>query len=218
MIRSGIRGIDGFLGGGLRGGFITDIFGPPASGKSQIAFEICAGALAEGGRVIFHDTSGTLRPERILQILRSRGLGGEGLLDRMIVSRMTNTGEQAAGLSQIGPEASLVVVDNATELFSFEYAGRERSLPRNRLLMQYMRRLSGAAVALRVPVIVTNTVRFIEGGEAENLASAMRPFPHVRIHLRRMGGVTAAEISTAGKRSYFSFKITPGGIREGAPA
>ena len=45
MISTGLQKLDTCLGGGLKEGMITDIFGQNATGKSQLAFQICINAL-----------------------------------------------------------------------------------------------------------------------------------------------------------------------------
>ena len=66
--RFGIGRIDGPLGGGLAGGIMADVYGPPASGKTQLAYRACAGAAAAGQEVLFVDAKGEFRPERVLEM------------------------------------------------------------------------------------------------------------------------------------------------------
>ena len=50
---------------------ITNIFGESGTGKSQFCFTICANLLKknENVNIIFIDTAGTFRPERIFEII-----------------------------------------------------------------------------------------------------------------------------------------------------
>ena len=129
MISTGIAGLDNLLGGGIAHGLVTDIFGPAGSGKTQLALQICTIAL--GGKIIYQDTTGTFRPERMLQIMRAKKMP-EALLENMIVARITNTAEQVESLGRI-PEIrpGLVVIDNISDLFSFEYSSESSSLARH---------------------------------------------------------------------------------------
>lgn len=212
MIRSGISEIDGFLHGGLRGGFITDIYGAPASGKTQLAFQICANALTSGGSVLFEDTKGEFRPERILQMLGARGMD-ETHLERIKVLRITNSNEQLAGIDMIGPGFSLVVIDGISELFSFEFHRDYQAPEKNRLFMKYMHCLSRAAIEYGIPVVVTNTVRTIDETETENLARAISPFTHLKIRLANSTARTGT-IQTAGRTSDFGFVISGAGVED----
>ena len=45
MIRTGLKQLDQFLGGGIKDGLITSVSGQSATGKTQLAFQICLNAL-----------------------------------------------------------------------------------------------------------------------------------------------------------------------------
>ena len=206
MIRTGLQTLDGFLSGGIPGGVVVDIFGGNGTGKTQMLLQLSAnviggaGADTEGGggrgndgrRVLYVDATGGFRPERILEILARLGAGAEpGLLDRITVSRPTNTSEQVGAVRSLrGADFSLIAVDNVTDLFSYEYGGDggiESIHQRNVLFMRHMRDLSALAIAGGIPVVVTNMVRYTmaDDTEVENMRSAIDPFTHVKIHLRR---------------------------------
>ena len=213
MIKSGIRKIDDFLDGGFKGGFVTDIFGSPASGKTQLLFHICANAVMNNSQILFQDTKGEFRPERILEILKIYNKD-EKLLENIKVSRITNTNEQISNLSKITSNFSLIVIDSITELFSFEYDKEKQFLERNKLFMKYMHQLSDISIEKNIPIIVTNTIRTIDDKEIENLEKAINLFPHFKIHLIKNGNSINAELSTINKKSKFSFVISNEGVVE----
>ena len=68
---TGSKALDALLGGGVRTGMLTDVYGPEGSGKSQLCFTLCANCARQGFRVLFIDTAGTFRPERISEIAGS---------------------------------------------------------------------------------------------------------------------------------------------------
>ena len=213
MIKSGITKIDDFLNGGFKGGFVTDIFGSPASGKTQLLFQICANAVMNNSQILFQDTKGEFRPERILEILKIYN-NDEKLLENIKVSRITNTNEQISNLSKITSDFSLIVIDSITELFSFEYNKEKQFLERNKLFMKYMHQLSDISIEKNIPIIVTNTIRTIDDKEIENLEKAINLFPHFKIHLIKNGHSINAELSTINKKSKFSFVISNEGVVE----
>ena len=213
MIKSGITKIDDFLNGGFKGGFVTDIFGSPASGKTQLLFQICANAVMNISQILFQDTKGEFRPERILEILKIYN-NDEKLLENIKVSRITNTNEQISNLSKITSDFSLIVIDSITELFSFEYDKEKQFLERNKLFMKYMHQLSDISIEKNIPIIVTNTIRTIDDKEIENLEKAINLFPHFKIHLIKNGNSINAELSTINKKSKFSFVISNEGVVE----
>jgi RecA/RadA recombinase len=71
-ISTGSKAIDALLGGGIRTGMITDIYGESGSGKSQLCFTLCANCVKDAASTLFIDTAGTFRPERIMEISRSQ--------------------------------------------------------------------------------------------------------------------------------------------------
>ncbi len=117
MISTGIDKLDNYLGGGIKEGIITDIFGATSTGKTQLTMQISINSLLDGGQVLFLDTTGQFRPERMLDLIKIRNLD-PNLLDRVKVARITNSSEQIQFLSKIKEkDFSLVVIDNVTDLF-----------------------------------------------------------------------------------------------------
>ena len=211
MIKSGIGKIDDFLDGGFKGGFVTDIFGSPASGKTQLLFQLCANAIMNNSQILFQDTKGEFRPERILEILKIYNKD-EKLLENIKVSRITNTNEQVSNLSKITSNFSLIIIDSVTELFSFEYDKEQQFLERSKLFMKYMHQLSNISIEKNIPIILTNTIRTIDDKEIENLEKAINLFTHFKIHLIKNGNSINAELYTINKKSKFSFVISNEGV------
>ena len=121
MISTGIKTLDNYLGGGIKEGIITDIFGATGTGKTQLTMQISINSLLDGNQVLFQDTTGQFRPERMLDLIKIRNLE-TNLLDRVKVGRVTNSSEQIQLLSKIkDQDFSLVVIDNVSDLFSFEF-------------------------------------------------------------------------------------------------
>ncbi len=100
MITSNINKLDTFLGGGIKSGVITDIFGQNGIGKTQLVLQISINALQNGGSVLYQDSTGEFRPERMHEIILSRGIDRK-LLDNMIIGRITNVSEQKKYLKKI---------------------------------------------------------------------------------------------------------------------
>ena len=71
--------LDKLLLGGIETQAVTEFYGEFGSGKSQICHTLCAiarqptEAVGLDSNVIYIDTEGTFRPERLNQIARARG-------------------------------------------------------------------------------------------------------------------------------------------------
>ena len=68
MISTGLKKIDEFLSGGIPGGVVVDIFGANGTGKTQLLLQLSINSIKNGGNVLYLDTTGGFRPERILEI------------------------------------------------------------------------------------------------------------------------------------------------------
>ncbi len=212
MISTGLLGLDDLLGGGIVGGTIIDIFGPGGSGKTQLAMQICLNSLHDG-IVLYQDTTGAFRPERMLQLIKLKNLQ-DSLLDNMIVARITNTVEQfeyVKKISELSPK--LVVIENITDLFTFEYSRETNSLEKHVRFMEYMHLLSMISIKTRVPVVVTNTVRSSDDQEIESLNKSISMFTHKKIKLEKDGKIYKARVFPSyGKKKEILYKITEAGL------
>ena len=214
MISTGIKKLDQILDGGIKNGIITDIFGARGTGKTHLAMQISINSLQNGGTVLFLDTTGEFRPERMLEIIKTRHLE-PSLLENVKVGRVTNTGEQIQYLSKIREmdNFSLIIIDNITDLFSFEYSKELQVLEKNILFMRYMHDLSLIAIQKRIPIIITNMIRKIDKTEKENLYNSISLFTHLKINLIKKDAKYFGEIMPSfQEKRLFSYLITEEGL------
>ncbi|MFB3048427.1 MAG: ATPase domain-containing protein [Nitrosopumilaceae archaeon] len=214
MISTGIKKLDQILDGGIKNGIITDIFGARGTGKTHLAMQISINSLQNGGTVLFLDTTGEFRPERMLEIIKTRHLE-PSLLENVKVGRVTNTGEQIQYLSKIKEmdNFSLIIIDNITDLFSFEYSKELQVLEKNILFMRYMHDLSLIAIQKRIPIIITNMIRKIDKTEKENLYNSISLFTHLKINLIKKDAKYFGEIMPSfQEKRLFSYLITEEGL------
>ena len=157
IIHTGSTSIDHLLGGGVHTGTVTDIYGQSGAGKSQLCFTLCANYAKhsrQDDRILFIDTAGTFRPERISEIAESRKSGT--VLDKIMFVRALSVYDQINAIdliSDINPR--LIIVDTATELISDEFRGSARHLT----LMNYVHKLSLVAINFDCAVVITNVIR-----------------------------------------------------------
>jgi RecA/RadA recombinase len=157
IIHTGSTSIDHLLGGGVHTGTVTDIYGQSGAGKSQLCFTLCANYAKhsrQDDRILFIDTAGTFRPERISEIAGSRK--GGTVLGKIMFVRALSVYDQINAIdliSDINPR--LIIVDTATELISDEFRGSARHLT----LMNYVHKLSLVAINFDCAVVITNVIR-----------------------------------------------------------
>ena len=214
MIETGLKELDQFLGGGIKDGLITSISGQSATGKTQLAFQICLNALDNGKEILFHDTTGEFRPERLVEMMQFQKIN-PSLLDKIKVNRITNTVEQLQSLSGAALENySLLIIDNVTDLFSFEYSKKEQFFEKNVSFMKYMHNLSSIAIGVKIPIIVTNIVRSIDKHEKENLEESISMYIHTKIKLSKNGNEYLCQAISPFDNKKFQYTITPQGLTD----
>jgi DNA repair protein RAD51 len=214
LISTGLLGLDNLLGGGIASGTIIDIFGPGGSGKTQLAMQISLNSL-HGRKILYQDTTGGFRPERMMEMITIRGLE-PSLLDDVIVARITNTAEQLDYIKKISElQPGLVVIENITDLFSFEYSKEANLLEKHVRFMQYMHELSSVSIKNKIAVVVTNVVRNMDGRDVENLNNSISMFTHKKIRLQKDGKRYRAQVLPSfGVKKEIMYEITPTGLVE----
>lgn len=214
MISTGLQQLDGFLSGGIPSGVITDIYGASGTGKTQLLFQICINTIKNGGNVLYQDTTGSFRPERILEIQKQQNTSFD-ILEKITVSRITNTSEQIKSTDIMNvSNFSLIVIDNITDLFSYEYSKEDTMFEKNSLFIKYIHKLSLIAINKKIPIIITNMIRNIDGAEIENMRTAIDPFTHIKIKLTKTSSKFYAEIQWLLQKTSFSYKIHTAGLSE----
>ncbi len=115
------------MGGGINNSIITDIFGSNGTGKTQLSLQVSLEPLKQNNDVLFIDTTGEFRPERMFEIVKNRNLD-IALLENLKIVRVTNTNEQIKSLEKVNDlqKLSLLIIDNIADLFSFEYSKKEQ--------------------------------------------------------------------------------------------
>ena len=214
MISTGLLKLDNFLSGGIPNGVIVDIFGGNGTGKTQLLLQLSINSIKNGGNVLYLDTTGGFRPERILEIQKKFNIDFN-LLDKITVSRITNTFEQINSIKNFQENNfSLIVIDNVTDLFSYEYKNNESIFEKNSLFMKYMHELSFYAITNKIPIVITNMIRNMDGKEVENMASAIDLFTHIKIHLFKNSSIFNGEIYSPFNKELFSYEITTLGLTD----
>ena len=214
MISTGLKKIDNFLSGGIPNGVLIDIFGENGTGKTQLLLQLSINSIKKGGRVLYFDTTGGFRPERILQIQKNFN-SNYGSLEKITVSRVRNTSEQIESIKKIKPGFfSLIVIDNVTDLFSYEYKKLENVSEKNSLFMNYMNNLSKFSVTTKTPIVISNMIRQIDNQEVENMKNAIDNYTHIKIHLSKGNQTFTGKIYWALKSENFSYRINQSGLSD----
>lgn len=115
------------------------------------------------GRVLYIDTEGCFRPERIKEIAERYGLNSDDVLENIAYAQAHNTDHQTqllvkAGAIMAESRFALLIVDSATSLYRAEFNGRGELSARQMHLCRFLRALQKMATAYGVAVVLTNQV------------------------------------------------------------
>ena len=118
-VSTGCDALDELLGGGLERGTVTQLYGPPGSGKTNVALSAAVEVVADGGRTLFIDTEG-LSVERFEQVLSGRVDDVEAASSRVVVTEVHDFDEQAEAVrdaTDFADRVDLIVLDSATGFY-----------------------------------------------------------------------------------------------------
>ena len=186
IISTGSTSVDTLLFGGIRSGLVTDLYGQSGTGKSQLCFTLCAncaGYISREDTIMFVDTTGNFRPERIEEIATYKNKNDDNrILNRIKYIRSFSSSEQIEALNRIIDfSARLIIIDNVSILFSNEFGGLDRHLA----LMKYMHRLCLVAINFDCAVVITNMSRYAQTNdhfiEREFMGSSVSLYSHMRL-------------------------------------
>ena len=128
-IPTGCVPVDDLLGGGFERGAVTQVYGPPAAGKTNIVLSAAVEVAADGGSALFVDTEG-LSVERMEQLAAARAAhpdteaeSVDELASRLIISAAHSFQEQEEAVQdaeELVDAVELVVLDSATGFYRLE--------------------------------------------------------------------------------------------------
>mmetsp|Transcript_11777 Transcript_11777/g.21477 ORF Transcript_11777/g.21477 Transcript_11777/m.21477 type:complete len:219 (-) Transcript_11777:121-777(-) len=164
-ISTGSSELDELLGGGVESSSTTEVYGEYRSGKSQLCMTMAVIAQlgAHGGKVIYVDTEGSFRPERLQPICERFGVDYSSVLDNILVARVYTTDRQMdipthveAKIDEDDCHYSLLIIDSIMALFRTDFAGRGELSERQQRLGQHLNLLKKLAERHNMAVLYTN--------------------------------------------------------------
>jgi DNA repair protein RadA len=165
---TGSRALDELLLGGIETQAATEFYGEFGAGKSEICHTLCAMArqpIESGGLdsgVIYIDTEGTFRPERLEQITTARGLDHSHVLKSVAVCKVYNSSHLELVVKDLGKyvsdfNAKLVIIDGII-VHRGEFIGRGMLADRQQRLNSMLHKIIRLAETFNIAVVITNQV------------------------------------------------------------
>ena len=165
---------------------ITEMFGEFRTGKTQLCHTLAVTAQMSkedgggGGKVIYIDSEGTFRPERIYKISERFGLEPEDVLNNIIYARAYTSEFQGDLLTHAAAKMmeevfSLIIVDSIMALFRVDYSGRGELSERQQALGRTLSKLIKLAEQFNVAVLLTNQVTSDPGATMSFVSDPKKP-------------------------------------------
>ena len=123
-VPTGCPPLDDLLGGGFERGTVTQVYGPPAAGKTNLALSAAVQVAVGGGTAVYVDTEG-LSVDRFQQLASAEAADADldDVTARIVVSEAHDFAEQEEAVrdaADFAPRAELIVLDSATGFYRLE--------------------------------------------------------------------------------------------------
>jgi DNA repair protein RadB len=163
-VPTGCEPLDALLGDGFERGTVTQVYGPPAAGKTNVALAAAVRAAAAGGLAVYIDTEG-LSVDRFRQLAESvaaeDGATVEDLSSRLIISEAHDFEEQEEAVrdaAEFAERADIIVLDSATGFYRLERTGANDDGEALRQVTRQITHLLSLARKHDLAVVATNQV------------------------------------------------------------
>ena len=151
--------IDELLDGGFEKGMLTQIYGPPSSGKSNIALSLAVNVAKNNKKVVYIDTEGGISIKRIKQI---SGPFFSTIANNIIVFEPRDFQQQSETLRSVDiwlrknkEDVDVVILDSAVALYRIDEMKSYKLSKELRIQIQI---LANMALKYKIACILTNQI------------------------------------------------------------
>ncbi len=124
-IPTGCDAVDDLLGGGFERGAVTQVYGPPAAGKTNVVLSAAMELAADGQSALYIDTEG-LSLDRLEQLASGHARENQtvdDLASRIIITDALSFEQQQEAVQdaeEFAEQVDLIVLDSATGFYRLE--------------------------------------------------------------------------------------------------
>lgn len=159
-ISTGCGPIDDLLDGGFERGTVTQVYGQPAAGKTNIALGAVVETAAAGSVAVYIDSEG-LSTARFEQLASAYDEDVSELASRVIIKEVLDFEEQAQAVqdaAELAERADLIVLDSATGFYRLERTEDSEGGEALRSVARQITHLLSLARRYDLAVVLTNQV------------------------------------------------------------
>jgi DNA repair protein RadA len=168
-ISTGSNALDSLFEGGVEEKALTEVYGEFGSGKTQFCHTLAVmvqkprGEGGLDGKVLYIDTEGTFRPERIVTISQERGMDPVKANDNIQVVKAHNSSHLLLIMQEVGKlvkenNIKLIIVDSLIGLYRAEFLGRGTLSERQQKLSTFIHTLLRTVEIYNIVGVCTNQV------------------------------------------------------------
>jgi len=225
--------LDSILRGGFEPESLYEVYGENGAGKTQICYVACVEAInLFKGNVVWIDCEDTFRPERLIEIVMSRGYAKtveeaqEKFFKNIHYIHATNTDRAEEAVNNLSPtldskRPKLIIVDGMIGLFRAEYMGRGELAERQQRLSRVMDHLKSTGYIFNCSVLMTNQIMH---DPAQMFGDPVKPIggnivghaSTYRIYLKKSGANRIARLAKSSKDPVedVKFQLTDKGVED----
>jgi len=235
MVRIPLRcdSLDSILRGGFEPEALYEVYGENGAGKTQICYVACVEAINMfKGNVVWIDCEDTFRPERLIEIVMSRGYAKtveeaqEKFFKNIHYIHATNTDRAEEAVNNLSPtldskRPKLIIVDGMIGLYRAEYMGRGELAERQQRLSRVMDHLKSTGYIFNCAVLMTNQIMH---DPAQMFGDPVKPIggnivghaSTYRIYLKKSGANRIARLVKSSKDPVedVKFQLTDKGVED----
>jgi DNA repair protein RadB len=172
-IPTGCDAVDDLLGGGFERAAVTQVYGPPAAGKTNLALAAAVGVAARGDTALYIDTEGLSidRFEQLASAYADADQSVEEIASRVVISEAIDFAEQEEAVkdaADLAGQVDLVVLDSATGFYRLERTNESGGEALRKVARQVTHLLSLARKE-DLAVVITNQVFADPDSESERV-------------------------------------------------
>ena len=160
-VSTGCDALDELLGGGFERGAVTQLYGPPAAGKTNVALSAAVGVATAGDSVLYIDTEG-LSVDRFQQLIETTAdEPTEDVAARLIITDALDFDDQQEAVrdaADFAERVELIVLDSATGFYRLNRAGDAEGGDSLRAVARQVTELLSLARKHDIAVVITNQV------------------------------------------------------------
>ncbi|WP_132059428.1 DNA repair and recombination protein RadB [Halorussus amylolyticus] len=159
-IPTGCGPLDDLLGGGFERGTVTQVYGPPAAGKTNVALGAAVEVADADGTAVYIDTEG-LSLDRFEQVASARTDDVPDLTSRIVIKEAYDFEEQQEAVrdtAELAERADLVVLDSATGFYRLKRSEDTEGGEALRQVADQVTHLLSLARKHDLAVVLTNQV------------------------------------------------------------